>query len=496
MTALIRSQVARLLDRACAQYAGTAAASTLEAARARLHEPLRVAIAGKVKAGKSTLLNALVGEQLAPTDAGECTHIVTWYRDGLTYRVTLHPVDGEPAQVPFRRDDGKLTVRLDGHRVADVDHLVVEWPSSSLRTLTLIDTPGIGSLSTDIAERTHAFLAPDDRPGEADAVCYLMRHLHGTDARFLESFHDNRAARATPLNAIGVLSRADEIGVGRLDAMQTAQLIARRYTTDPQVRRLCQTVVPVAGLLAEAGTVLRQDEYAALATLAAADRSRTSELLWSADRFSADEPDLAVDAIRRQALLQRMGLFGVRLSLALLRGGGVQSAGQLADALVEHSGVSALREALATQFAARADLLKARSALMVLSSVFHANSGPPVADLAAEQERIIAGTHEFAEARTLNALRAGTIPIGDDAAAEAERLLGGSGDSPSARLGAPPASDSATLREAATEALGRWQRQVEHPIATRAAVEAAVVVVRSCEGVLAGLAQDAAGAGT
>ncbi len=36
----------------------------------RLGEPLRVAIAGKVKAGKSTLLNALVGDELAPTDAG------------------------------------------------------------------------------------------------------------------------------------------------------------------------------------------------------------------------------------------------------------------------------------------------------------------------------------------------------------------------------------------------------------------------------------------
>ena len=40
---------------------------------ARFDEPLRVAIAGKVKAGKSTLLNALVGEAIAPTDAGECT---------------------------------------------------------------------------------------------------------------------------------------------------------------------------------------------------------------------------------------------------------------------------------------------------------------------------------------------------------------------------------------------------------------------------------------
>jgi hypothetical protein len=491
MTARIRSQVAGLLDRACAEYAGTAAASTLEAARARLHEPLRVAIAGKVKAGKSTLLNALVGEQLAATDAGECTRIVTWYRDGITYRVTLHRVDGGSVAVPFRRDDGELAVRLDGHRVADIDHLVVEWPSSSLRTLTLIDTPGIGSLSTDISERTHAFLAPDDRPGEADAVCYLMRHLHGTDARFLESFHDNGAARATPLNAVGVLSRADEIGVGRLDAMQTAQLIARRYAADRQVRRLCQTVVPVAGLLAQAGTCLRQDEFAALTALAGVDRSQTAELLWSADRFRSERPDLPVGVDVRQALVNRMGLFGVRLSLALVRGGGIHSAGQLADALVEHSGVSALRDVLDIQFAARADLLKARTALLVLASVLRADPGSGATALSADLERITASTHEFAEARTLNALRAGNVLFSDDVAAEAERLLGGNGASPDARLGTVDC-DPGTLREAAIEALTRWQRRAEHPMATRAAVEAAVVVVRSCEGMLAALGQEAA----
>ena len=57
----------------------------------RLTGPLRVAIAGKIKAGKSTLLNALVGEELAPTDAGECTRIVTWYRRGDQPQVTVHP---------------------------------------------------------------------------------------------------------------------------------------------------------------------------------------------------------------------------------------------------------------------------------------------------------------------------------------------------------------------------------------------------------------------
>ena len=489
MSAWVSNQVARLLDKACRRYADSPAAGTLKAARTRLREPLRVAIAGKVKAGKSTLLNALVGEQLAPTDAGECTRIVTWYRDGITYQVTLHPTSGRPVSVPFRRENGALTIRLDGHRPEAIDRMVVDWPSASLRTMILIDTPGIGSLSTDIAGRTHAFLAPADRPGEADAVCYLMRHLHGTDARFLESFHDDRAARGTPMNAIGVLSRADEIGVGRLDALQTADLIARRYRADPQVRRLCQTVVPVAGLLAQAAVTLREDEYASLASLAAADRSLTAELLWSADRFGADQPSLEVDCGRRRALLDRMGLFGVRLSLALIRGGGAPSATQLARALVDQSGITAFKETLATQFAARADLLKARSALLALDVVLRAHPGPGGSELATELERILASTHEFTEARTMNALRAGNVPLADDAATEAERLLGGHGGTATARLGLPEASDIATIQAAATEALARWRRRAEHPMATRAAVDAAAVVVRSCEGLLASAGQ-------
>jgi ribosome biogenesis GTPase A len=36
----------------------------------RLGEPLRIAIAGRLKAGKSTLVNALIGRRVAPTAAG------------------------------------------------------------------------------------------------------------------------------------------------------------------------------------------------------------------------------------------------------------------------------------------------------------------------------------------------------------------------------------------------------------------------------------------
>src|SRR5918992_1134328 len=115
----------------------------------------------------------------------------------------LHPVGGEPRQAPFTRDAGAMEVELGSTPADQVDWLVVDWPSSSLRELTLIDTPGIGSLSTDVSARTHAFLNPDeDRVTAADAVLYLMKHLHTEDQHFLETFHDEEVSQANPVNAI------------------------------------------------------------------------------------------------------------------------------------------------------------------------------------------------------------------------------------------------------------------------------------------------------
>ena len=75
--------------------------STADSVSVMVPRALRVAIAGKVKAGKSTLLNALVGDELAPTDAGECTQVPWWFHDGLTYRVTLHPKHGPSRPARF-----------------------------------------------------------------------------------------------------------------------------------------------------------------------------------------------------------------------------------------------------------------------------------------------------------------------------------------------------------------------------------------------------------
>src|SRR5262249_62095843 len=73
------SSVEELLAAATASARTPDVADRLREISARLRGPLRVAIAGKVKAGKSTLLNALLREGLAAGGARGCTRLGTWY---------------------------------------------------------------------------------------------------------------------------------------------------------------------------------------------------------------------------------------------------------------------------------------------------------------------------------------------------------------------------------------------------------------------------------
>jgi hypothetical protein len=462
------AQVRALLDRAIAEMSDP----RLIDARRRVDEPLRVAIAGKVKAGKSTLLNALVGEELAPTDAGECTRIVTWYADGRTYAVTAYLNDGSAEPRPFTRRDGAIQISL-GRPAEQVEHLEVRVPSSRLRQHTLIDTPGIASLSTDVSLRTMAFLeAEGERAAQTDAVIYLLRHMHGSDVRFLESFHGDGLSSGTPVNAVGVLSRADEIGGCRLDAMESAGRVAARYATDERLRRLCPVVVPVAGLLGAAGATLREEEYRILVAVASEPMDRVVELLLTADRFAASAPG-------RAQVLQRLGLFGVRLSVRLIRERSVTDSAALARELTEHSGIDRLREVFTAQFVGRSEVLKARSALAVLDECI-----PPGSPLAGEAERIRASAHEFVELRLLHQLRSGRLPGTEEQLTEMDALLGGAGGAAYHRLGLPPDAAPGRIAAEAQEALIRWQNIAEHPFSPRELKNAARAVARSCEGIL------------
>ena len=65
-----------------------------------LSGPLQLAVAGRIKSGKSTVVNALIGRRVAPTDVRECTRLVTRFQYGTVDRVEVVGTDGSRSTLP------------------------------------------------------------------------------------------------------------------------------------------------------------------------------------------------------------------------------------------------------------------------------------------------------------------------------------------------------------------------------------------------------------
>src|ERR1700752_2301007 len=452
---------------------------------ARLAEPIRIALAGTLKAGKSTLGNPFVGEDIAPTDATEATRIVTWFRHGPIPKVTANHRGGRRSNVPIARDptDEGLTFdfgSLDPNDVVDLD---VEWPAAELIDATIIDTPGTSSLSPDVSERTLRLLVPEDGVPRVDAVVFLLSTLNATDIALLKQIGELVGGSAGALGVIGVASRADEIGAGRIDAMLSAKDVAKRFTNEMDKTGICQAVVPVSGLLALTARTLRQSEFVALEKLAGVDAVELTKAMLSVDRFVREDSSLPVDAATRAALLERFGMFGIRISIAVLRAGVTDSVA-LADELLERSGLIALRDVIDQQFAQRSDLLKAHTALLSLRRFVETNPIYATRYIVADIDPLLANTPPFEELRLLSQMLSRPTTLNEDEIASLRRIIGGSGTDAASRLGLQPDAPYDGPR-AAFAAAQRWRRRADHPLNDPFTPRACRAAVRSAEALVA-----------
>ncbi|NYF97316.1 dynamin family protein [Janibacter cremeus] len=479
----------RVLVEAIAAYEGCEAEQQiLRAHLTRLDEPLRIALAGKVKAGKSTLINALIGEEVAPTDAGECTMVTTWYRHGPAPRSRLIRADGDSLELPLTRRHGRLQHTLLGLTPQQVARIEVEWPSPMLQQVTLVDTPGIGSLTAEASRHTTDLLAAEATGRPVDAVIYLFKSRHADDLTMLQELRGGAVTDAAHAVAttIGVLSRADEVGGGRLDSLISAKDIATRHAEDPQMQALCSDVLPVAGLLAQGGRTLRQDDFDILAALARMERVDREAVLVSVGRFQ-DADAVGGTPQSRTALVARLGLFGVRLGTVLVRQG-ISRPGELADELARRSGLGMVERVIATQFTPRAAALTSLGAVSALERLLRVRPVPDAEALLAQCEAIRAGEYAPQEMRLLADVRQATVPgLDERRTAAALRLLGDQGVQPWRRLGLRETASADDVARAASESLAEWRALAADSWATQSTRRAARVLARACEELLDGL---------
>jgi len=343
---------------------GPETAEQLALVRADLEEPLRVAVAGHVSSGKSTLVNALLHQTVAPTDAGECTQFVTEFRYAKPpahsrAEIVLHDGSTRPLALHHGRlPSGKLDVATE-----DVEMLRVWLRNPELQDLTLIDTPGLNSAHEDTAARTEELLRIDQDSRRAlrgaDMVLFVVNaELNAEEVALLREYV--AASGGSALTVLGILSKADLVG-NVADPWRRACQLAERHSG--RLQREVAAVLPVLGLLAQtAETYALNEQHAAdLATLADAGIGAEHRALWGPDHFYQDQ-QIPIPVERRRSLVDILGIYGLKLTIALARDG-VHGAAALQRTLAEHSGLGEVRRGLAQTFIPRAGVLKTSSAL-------------------------------------------------------------------------------------------------------------------------------------
>jgi predicted GTPase len=489
--------VASIADHAAQHLPAGEVRRAVLAVRERLDEPLRVAVAGRVSAGKSTLVNALIGQRVVAVGAGECTRVVTWLCYGHVDEAHAELADGQNRAVA-------LTVQRSlpsdiGVDPADVLRLQVRLYNDALKQLTLVDTPGLQSMSEGVSARSVELLGLGTATAvaEVDALLYVVSgDLRCDDEAVIEDFaRHTELAGASAANTALAITKVDRIinGADRHSPDAVEAMVERwRERLGP---RVC-AVSPVVGLLAETALCGRLDEERAamLRDLARVQRVQRESWLRSPRRFlaAATVPPSPED---RADLLRRLDVFGLRRAAELAELG-VGGASGLTRELGDLSGIHSLRSLLATAFTARADLLKADAALRALRALTRSEgaAGPSAAvvreALVAHGDRLVAtpDAQRLRELEVLRELTSGDLALPDPLSAAVHRLT--TGATSRQRLNLPAETPPEHCGATAAAMAAQWRRFQFDGRRTAAQRRAAHVVALA----LAGIAREMQGA--
>jgi small GTP-binding protein len=124
-------------------------------------------VMGEFNHGKTTFVNALLGEQVLPVGVTPTTAAIHHIRWADQPEATVVTAAGERRSVPF--EEARRFAVGGGATTDDVDYLEIGYPAPILKErILLVDTPGVNDLSLQRADITYGYIP------RADAVLFLL----------------------------------------------------------------------------------------------------------------------------------------------------------------------------------------------------------------------------------------------------------------------------------------------------------------------------------
>ncbi len=197
------------------------------AARERLARPLTIAIMGEFSSGKSTFINALLGEAVAPMGVLPTTSTINLFRRGPSGSARVHYRDGSIGTVA-RDEVHTFLQNLDDIEASRIRHMEIERTGPRLGEAAVVDTPGLNALDAFHERVTREFVE------EADAIIWIFSATRGGAASEGSAL---KSLCADGRQVLGVLNKVDT-----LDPEERAELVA--YLQD-QFGALLLDVIPI-----------------------------------------------------------------------------------------------------------------------------------------------------------------------------------------------------------------------------------------------------------
>lgn len=170
-------------------------------------ETFNLVILGQFKRGKSTLINALLGEAVLPTAIVPLTSVVTILCYGPALRVEVQYLDERRWDISLSDLPAYITERENPQNAKGVKDVTVYYPSNYLRDgVRIIDTPGAGSVYSHNTEVAYGFLP------HVDAAIFVVSAdppISKSEHQFLKDMRDHVDKFFFVLNKIDQVNEED-----------------------------------------------------------------------------------------------------------------------------------------------------------------------------------------------------------------------------------------------------------------------------------------------
>lgn len=254
-------------------------------------QPFSVAVCGYMKAGKSSLINALIAQPLTITGTTEATATINMiaYDPHRKDTFIAHWNDREPEELPLPRLQLWAGGQEIEERVRSTHHLTLHTDSEDLDRAhaRIIDTPGFGSVVQAHQEVVDSFFDPREPLAHA-MVLVLGPSYKGSSQNAIQEFRKSSPPGTGPYNTVGVLHKWDHIYVESRGDWSMVQSHVDQWKTYLH-EDLCD-VIPVSAPVALVARIGQDDWLEALLALLSGMDDATFDAAIKSDRRWCSDP--------------------------------------------------------------------------------------------------------------------------------------------------------------------------------------------------------------